>query len=57
MVIGLFASLRLSLYGACRIGGVKLEEIVWSILNDLEVLLLLTFVPEISTALLQALDC
>lgn len=59
MGIRLFASLGLSLYGACPFGGVKLEETVWPILNDVEVLLLclllIAFVPEISTTLLRAL--
>lgn len=60
MGIGLFAPpLGLGLYGACLIGGVKLEETVWPILKYLGLLflclLLIAFVPEISTALPRAL--
>lgn len=60
MGIGLFAPpLGLGLYGACLIGGVKLEETVWPILKYLGVLLLcllvIAFVPQLSTALPRAL--
>jgi tripartite ATP-independent transporter DctM subunit len=60
MGIGLFAPpLGLGLYGACLIGGVKLEETVWPILKYLGLLflclLLIALVPEISTALPRAL--
>jgi tripartite ATP-independent transporter DctM subunit len=60
MGIGLFAPpLGLGLYGACLIGGVRLEETVWPILKYLGLLflclLLIAFVPEISTALPRAL--
>ena len=59
MGIGLFAPpLGLGLYGACLIGGVKLEETVWPILKYLGLLflclLLIAFVPAISTALPRA---
>jgi tripartite ATP-independent transporter DctM subunit len=60
MGIGLFAPpLGLGLYGACLIGGVKLEETVGPILKYLGLLflclLLIAFVPVISTALPRAL--
>jgi tripartite ATP-independent transporter DctM subunit len=60
MGIGLFAPpLGLGLYGACLIGGVKLEETVLPILKYLGLLflclLLIAFVPSISTALPRAL--
>ncbi len=60
MGIGLFAPpLGLGLYGACLIGGVKLEETVWPILKYLGVLflclLLIAFIPGISTMLPRAL--
>jgi tripartite ATP-independent transporter DctM subunit len=60
MGIGLFAPpLGLGLYGACLIGGVKLEETVWPIMKYLGLLfvclLLIAFVPSISTALPRAL--
>lgn len=60
MGIGLFAPpLGLGLYGACLIGGVKLEETVWPILKYLGLLflclLVIAFIPEISTALPRAL--
>ena len=60
MGIGLFAPpLGLGLYGACLIGGVKLEETVWPIMKYLGLLLLclllIAFVPEISTALPRAM--
>ena len=60
MGIGLFAPpLGLGLYGACLIGGVKLEETVWPIMKYLGLLLLclllIAFVPQISTALPRAL--
>ncbi len=60
MGIGLFAPpLGLGLYGACLIGGVRLEETVWPILKYLGLLfaclLLIAFVPQISTALPRAL--
>jgi tripartite ATP-independent transporter DctM subunit len=60
MGIGLFAPpLGLGLYGACLIGGVRLEETVWPIMKYLGLLLvcllLIAFVPEISTALPRAL--
>jgi tripartite ATP-independent transporter DctM subunit len=60
MGIGLFAPpLGLGLYGACLIGGVKLEETVRPILKYLGLLflclLLIAFVPWISTALPRAL--
>ncbi|HVY14968.1 MAG TPA: TRAP transporter large permease subunit [Rhodopila sp.] len=59
MGIGLFAPpLGLGLYGACLIGGVRLEETVWPILKYLGLLficlLLIAFVPAISTALPRA---
>ena len=60
MGIGLFAPpLGLGLYGACLIGGVKLEETALPILKYLGILficlLLITFIPAISTALPRAL--
>lgn len=60
MGIGLFAPpLGLGLYGACLIGGVKLEDTVVPILKYLGLLflclLLIAFVPEISTAIPRAL--
>ncbi len=60
MGIGLFAPpLGLGLYGACLIGGVKLEETALPILKYLGILfvclLLITFVPAISTILPRAL--
>ncbi len=60
MGIGLFAPpLGLGLYGACLIGGVKLEDTAWPIMKYLGVLLLcliaIAFVPELSTALPRAL--
>jgi len=60
MGIGLFAPpLGLGLYGACLIGGVRLEETVWPILKYLGLLflclLLIAFVPAISTVLPRAL--
>ena len=60
MGIGLFAPpLGLGLYGACLIGGVKIEETVWPILKYLGLLLicllLIAFIPELSTALPRAL--
>ncbi len=60
MGIGLFAPpLGLGLYGACLIGGVRLEETVGPILKYLGLLflclLLIAFVPWISTALPRAL--
>lgn len=60
MGIGLFAPpLGLGLYGACLIGGVKLEETVWPILKYLGLLLacllVIAFVPALSTALPRAL--
>ena len=60
MGIGLFAPpLGLGLYGACLIGGVRLEDTVVPILKYLGILflclLLIAFVPEISTALPRAL--
>lgn len=60
MGIGLFAPpLGLGLYGACLIGNVRLEETVWPILKYLGLLLicllLIAFVPAISTALPRAL--
>jgi len=60
MGIGLFAPpLGLGLYGACLIGGVKLEETVLPILKYLGLLficlLLIAFIPAISTALPRAL--
>ncbi len=56
MGIGLFAPpLGLGLYGACLIGGVKLEETVWPIMKYLGLLLacliLIALVPEIATFL------
>jgi tripartite ATP-independent transporter DctM subunit len=60
MGIGLFAPpLGLGLYGACLIGGVKLEETAVPILKYLGLLFLcllaITFIPEISTALPRAM--
>jgi tripartite ATP-independent transporter DctM subunit len=60
MGIGLFAPpLGLGLYGACLIGGVKLEETVWPIMKYLGLLLLclllIAFGPQISTALPRAM--
>jgi tripartite ATP-independent transporter DctM subunit len=60
MGIGLFAPpLGLGLYAACLIGGVKLEETVWPIMKYLGLLflclLLIAFVPKISTVLPRAL--
>jgi len=60
MGIGLFAPpLGLGLYGACLIGGVKLEETVWPIMKYLGLLFLcllaIAFIPEISTALPRAM--
>lgn len=60
MGIGLFAPpLGLGLYGACLIGGVKLEETVWPILKYLGLLflclLVIAFIPELSTAVPRAL--
>ncbi|MGW1421870.1 TRAP transporter large permease [Bradyrhizobium manausense] len=60
MGIGLFAPpLGLGLYGACLIGGVRLEDTIVPILKYLGILflclLLIAFVPEISTALPRAL--
>jgi tripartite ATP-independent transporter DctM subunit len=60
MGIGLFAPpLGLGLYGACLIGGVKIEETVKPILKYLGLLLicliLIAFIPELSTALPRAL--
>jgi tripartite ATP-independent transporter DctM subunit len=60
MGIGLFAPpLGLGLYGACLIGDVRLEETVWPILKYLGLLficlLLIAFIPAISTALPRAL--
>jgi TRAP-type C4-dicarboxylate transport system permease large subunit len=60
MGIGLFAPpLGLGLYGACLIGDVKLEETVWTIMKYLGLLLrcllLIAFVPQISTALPRAM--
>jgi tripartite ATP-independent transporter DctM subunit len=60
MGIGLFAPpLGLGLYGACLIGGVKLEETIWPILKYLGLLLVcllvIAFVPELSTAVPRAL--
>ena len=60
MGIGLFAPpLGLGLYGACLIGGVRLEETIAPILKYLGILflclLLIAFIPEISTALPRAL--
>lgn len=60
MGIGLFAPpLGLGLYGACLIGGVRLEETVWPIMKYLGLLfvclLLIAFVPSLSTALPRAL--
>jgi tripartite ATP-independent transporter DctM subunit len=60
MGIGLFAPpLGLGLYGSCLIGGVKLEETVWPIMKYLGLLflclLLIAFVPAISTALPRSL--
>jgi tripartite ATP-independent transporter DctM subunit len=60
MGIGLFAPpLGLGLYGACLIGDVKLEETVWPIMKYLGLLLLclllIAFVPQISTALPRAM--
>jgi len=60
MGIGLFAPpLGLGLYGACLIGGVKLEETALPILKYLGLLfvclLAITFIPAISTALPRAL--
>jgi tripartite ATP-independent transporter DctM subunit len=60
MGIGLFAPpLGLGLYGACLIGGVRLEETVLPILKYLGLLflclLLIAFIPSISTALPRAL--
>jgi tripartite ATP-independent transporter DctM subunit len=60
MGIGLFAPpLGLGLYGACLIGGVKLEETAWPIMKYLGLLLLclllIAFVPQISTALPRAM--
>jgi tripartite ATP-independent transporter DctM subunit len=60
MGIGLFAPpLGLGLYGACLIGGVKLEETVWPIMKYLGLLLAcllaIAFVPQISTALPRAM--
>lgn len=60
MGIGLFAPpLGLGLYGACLIGGVRLEETVGPILKYLGLLLicllLIAFVPAVSTALPRAL--
>jgi tripartite ATP-independent transporter DctM subunit len=60
MGIGLFAPpLGLGLYGACLIGGVRLEETVWPIMKYLGLLflclLLIAFVPAISTMLPRAL--
>ena len=60
MGIGLFAPpLGLGLYGACLIGGVRLEDTIAPILKYLGILflclLLIAFVPEISTALPRAL--
>ncbi len=60
MGIGLFAPpLGLGLYGSCLIGGVRLEETVRPILKYLGVLfvclLLIAFVPAITTALPRAL--
>jgi TRAP-type C4-dicarboxylate transport system permease large subunit len=60
MGIGLFAPpLGLGLYGACLIGGVKLEDTVRPILKYLGLLLLclllIAFVPQISTALPRAM--
>lgn len=59
MGIGLFAPpLGLGLYGACLIGGVRLEETVRPILKYLGILflclLLITFVPSITTVLPRA---
>jgi TRAP-type C4-dicarboxylate transport system permease large subunit len=60
MGIGLFAPpLGLGLYGACLIGDVKLEETVGPIMKYLGLLLLclllIAFVPQISTALPRAM--
>nr|WP_294505539.1 TRAP transporter large permease subunit [uncultured Rhodopila sp.] len=60
MGIGLFAPpLGLGLYGACLIGGVKLEETVWPIMKYLGILLAcllaIAFVPQLSTALPRAM--
>ena len=60
MGIGLFAPpLGLGLYGACLIGGVRLEETVGPIMKYLGLLflclLLIAFIPELSTALPRAL--
>jgi tripartite ATP-independent transporter DctM subunit len=60
MGIGLFAPpLGLGLYGSCLIGGVRLEETVKPILKYLGILflclLLIAFVPSITTALPRAL--
>lgn len=60
MGIGLFAPpLGLGLYGACLIGGVRLEETVVPILKYLGLLfvclLLIAFIPALSTALPRAL--
>jgi tripartite ATP-independent transporter DctM subunit len=60
MGIGLFAPpLGLGLYGACLIGGVKLEETVWPIMKYLGLLLAcllaIAFVPQLSTALPRAM--
>ena len=60
MGIGLFAPpLGLGLYGACLIGGVRLEETVRPILKYLGLLflclLLIAFVPWFSTALPRAM--
>ena len=60
MGIGLFAPpLGLGLYGACLIGGVEIEETVKPILKYLGLLLicliLIAFIPELSTALPRAL--
>ena len=60
MGIGLFAPpLGLGLYGACLIGGVKLEETALPILKYLGLLfvclLAITFIPAISTAIPRAL--
>ena len=60
MGIGLFAPpLGLGLYGACLIGGVKLEETALPILKYLGILfvclLAITFIPAISTAVPRAL--